>query len=201
MYTDPDDIIGHLSFYQLILWIIVTSNFMIPGINNILSVFVQADLVFDCQNCTCDFYNFNTTLDMRSSIKSEWDLICGKSYLSDLATSFYYLGFAIGGIFAGHYAEKVGRKQVLLISTFISIVLSIGLGYTQQFLEFAILRTFFFFFGHALVALPSGDNGDFWPAYDSSVNDNRGSEPKVTAWTGGIYNFRCPSLCSIKNIG
>ena len=149
--TDPDDIIGHLSLYQLVLWIIVTSTFMIPGVNNILSVFIQANLNFECQSntnltindqCTdCEKFIFNTTIDMESTVKSEWDLVCGKGYLSDLSTSFYYVGFAAGGIIGGYYSEKFGRKPVLFWSTVVSTLLSLGLAFTTDFYQFMILRT------------------------------------------------------------
>ena len=55
---DPDDIIGHLSFYQFILWSIPCAVLMTFGINNVLSVFIQGGTGFECETCINDT-NFN----------------------------------------------------------------------------------------------------------------------------------------------
>lgn len=54
----------------------------------------------------------------------------------------YLAGMAVGGIFGGWACDKFGRVRIVVISILTFSLLTCGLGFTQSFLEFGLLRFF-----------------------------------------------------------
>ena len=54
--------------------------------------------------------------------------------------SFTLAGMAVGGIFGGWACDKFGRVRIVVISILTFSLLTCGLGFTQSFLQFGILR-------------------------------------------------------------
>ncbi|MGL1831466.1 UNVERIFIED_CONTAM: MFS transporter [Acinetobacter sp. HSTU-ASm16] len=74
-----------------------------------------------------------------NSIKAEFQL---SSVQAGMLGSFTLAGMAIGGIFGGWACDQFGRVRIVVISILLFSVLTCGLGLTQNFIQFSILRFF-----------------------------------------------------------
>lgn len=74
-----------------------------------------------------------------NSIKAEFQL---SSVQAGMLGSFTLAGMAIGGIFGGWACDQFGRVRIVVISILLFSVLTYGLGLTQNFIQFSILRFF-----------------------------------------------------------
>ena len=74
-----------------------------------------------------------------NSIKTEFGLTPVEA---GMLGSFTLAGMAIGGIFGGWACDKFGRVRIVVISILVFSILTCGLGFTNTFLEFGILRFF-----------------------------------------------------------
>lgn len=74
-----------------------------------------------------------------NSIKADFGL---SSVQAGLLGSFTLAGMAVGGIFGGWASDRFGRVRIVVISILLFSVLTCGLGFTQNFLQFGILRFF-----------------------------------------------------------
>jgi MFS family permease len=65
-------------------------------------------------------------------------------------TSQFYLGMIFGAIISGHYADRTGRKKLVMISAVFQIIIKIMFLFVTSFYPILILRFltgFFFGFG------------------------------------------------------
>ena len=74
-----------------------------------------------------------------NSIKADFGL---SSVQAGMLGSFTLAGMAVGGIFGGWACDKFGRVRIVVISILTFSLLTCGLGFTQSFLEFGLLRFF-----------------------------------------------------------
>ncbi|MBJ9475910.1 MFS transporter [Acinetobacter baumannii] len=74
-----------------------------------------------------------------NSIKADFGL---NSVQAGMLGSFTLAGMAVGGIFGGWACDKFGRVRIVVISILTFSLLTCGLGFTQSFLQFGILRFF-----------------------------------------------------------
>ncbi|MFI7882772.1 MFS transporter, partial [Acinetobacter baumannii] len=74
-----------------------------------------------------------------NSIKADFGL---SSVQAGMLGSFTLAGMAVGGIFGGWACDKFGRVRIVVISILTFSLLTCGLGFTQSFLQFGILRFF-----------------------------------------------------------
>jgi len=72
-----------------------------------------------------------------NSIKADFSLTAVQA---GLLGSFTLAGMAIGGIFGGWACDQFGRVRIVVISILVFSFLTCGLGFTQNFWEFGILR-------------------------------------------------------------
>ena len=61
----------------------------------------------------CRRWEWDTT-DLTSTIRSEFNLVCDRDYLTGLAQTFYFVGMVLGVITFGVLADYFGRKKVLV---------------------------------------------------------------------------------------
>lgn len=64
----------------------------------------------------CEAWEFNTTDQLGNTWGSQWNLVCDKEYLKNVAEMFFLVGVATGGIVSGVLSDKFGRKKMLFIS-------------------------------------------------------------------------------------
>ncbi|MGA7720177.1 MAG: sugar porter family MFS transporter [Ignavibacteriaceae bacterium] len=58
------------------------------------------------------------------------------------ANSCALIGCFIGAVFAGWLSDKFGRKQLLILSAFLFMFTSVGIGFSQVFIVFVLWRVF-----------------------------------------------------------
>jgi len=89
-------------------------------------------------NCDKGYHFYYDEFD--STTLTEWDLVCDKSILSTMATSFFFAGMWFGAILFGYLSDRYGRKPILLVTTIGSIICGVGVGLTPWFELFVVLR-------------------------------------------------------------
>lgn len=89
---------------------------------------------------SCGTYIYDDSV-FESTVVSDFDLVCANSWLMDLSTSIYFLGFGIGGMIGSYLNDKHGRRPVLLISSLLNIIATFSLGFVNNFVLFMILRS------------------------------------------------------------
>jgi len=72
-----------------------------------------------------------------NSIKADFGL---SSVQAGMLGSFTLAGMAVGGIFGGWACDRFGRVRTVVVSILLFSFLTCGLGFTQTFWEFGILR-------------------------------------------------------------
>lgn len=83
--------------------------------------YAQCEMYVDPENHSlglrpCEFgYEFADS-DTRSTIVTEWELVCDNSYLIRLHQIIYFVGAIVGGISAGIFGDKFGRRPILIVS-------------------------------------------------------------------------------------
>ncbi|XP_066893547.1 solute carrier family 22 member 6 [Kogia breviceps] len=64
--------------------------------------------------CTHGWIYDNSTFP--STIVMEWDLVCSRRALRQLAQSLYMVGVLLGAMIFGHLADRLGRRKVLILN-------------------------------------------------------------------------------------
>lgn len=72
-------------------------------------------------------------------LKKEWDV---PDYINKLQISLIFVGFVVGSMISGQFADRYGRKRPFLYSTFISTVIALGTVICTDIYQLAILRAF-----------------------------------------------------------
>lgn len=88
---------------------------------------------------------------VRTSVASEWDIVCSDDYLLGIAGSLYFLGFLIGAGAGGALADKFGRRPTLLTTLLLMVVLNLACAASPSFVVYATLRF--------LLGIPNGAHG------------------------------------------
>ncbi|RWS22110.1 organic cation transporter protein-like protein, partial [Leptotrombidium deliense] len=72
-------------------------------------------------NESCSSWEYDTSI-FQSTIISEWDLVCDRSWLASAASSAYQLGYAVSALLFGYLSDKYGRLPILKIAFILEIV-------------------------------------------------------------------------------
>ena len=76
----------------------------------------------------------------KSTIVTDWNLVCDRKHIKTLSTSSYYVGFGVGGLFGGTLASTYGRKVTFVASIYICFILSlVCVWYPQNIVEYSQL--------------------------------------------------------------
>lgn len=96
------------------------------------------------QNTTqtqCTDWEFDQDDNLGNTWTSEWNLVCDKEYLKNVAEMFFLLGVATGGIISGYLSDEFGRKMMLFISAVLQTIFGIALYFANSFELYLALRT------------------------------------------------------------
>lgn len=71
---------------------------------------------------SCKSWEYDWNDNLGNTWTSQWDLVCEKEYLKNVAEMFFLLGVATGGIISGYLSDKFGRKTMLFNSAFLQTI-------------------------------------------------------------------------------
>ncbi|KAJ7383539.1 hypothetical protein OS493_027202 [Desmophyllum pertusum] len=81
-----------------------------------------------------------TFTDDLTSVATEFDLVCDKAIYATIASSMIFLGFLLGGIVVGPFADKLGRRLTIYVFGFIIGVFSLLTAFPHAYWLFAVFR-------------------------------------------------------------
>uniref|UniRef100_UPI00358E88F6 solute carrier family 22 member 6-B-like isoform X1 n=1 Tax=Myxine glutinosa TaxID=7769 RepID=UPI00358E88F6 len=88
-----------------------------------------------------DGWEFDSS-DFRSTIVTEWNLVCDKQAMKRMAQSVYMGGVLVGGFLLGGLADKIGRRSVMVTSNFLVGVSGITAAFAPTFALYTVARFF-----------------------------------------------------------
>ncbi|XP_076258162.1 organic cation transporter protein-like isoform X1 [Rhynchophorus ferrugineus] len=110
------------------------------------SQLICSDIIDIKTKCTdWDFAETGTT------IISDFNLVCDRKKLINLAEMMFLAGVAAGGLASGIISDKYGRKRTLLISVFMQCSLGTAIAFAPCFELYAVLRCCLGFFSVSVV--------------------------------------------------
>ncbi|XP_066279580.1 organic cation transporter protein-like [Branchiostoma lanceolatum] len=75
-----------------------------------------------------------------SSIVTEFDLVCDKAWLTELAQSIYMSGVCVGAVLFGALSDRYGRRPILLLCLTVQIPLMFAVAFATDYVTFVTLR-------------------------------------------------------------
>ncbi|EEZ98159.1 organic cation transporter protein isoform X1 [Tribolium castaneum] len=75
-----------------------------------------------------------------STLTSEFDLVCDRKTLNNIAEMMFLGGVAIGGLVCGILSDKYGRKKTLMASVLLQTILGVIIAFAPWFEMYFILR-------------------------------------------------------------
>ncbi|CAH1788106.1 unnamed protein product [Owenia fusiformis] len=89
---------------------------------------------------TCDKWEYDRSV-MKTTVMSEYDLVCEGSWLSSLAGTALMIGLFFGAISSGFLSDKFGRKVTTLAIGVLHIVSAFSAAFAPNYIVFLTLRT------------------------------------------------------------
>ena len=74
------------------------------------------------------------------SVTTQFDLVCEKEWLSSFASSIFFLGWMVGGMVLGWFADNFGRRTILIPSTVFFILIGSVTSFSPNISVFLVLR-------------------------------------------------------------
>ncbi|XP_053324265.1 solute carrier family 22 member 13-like [Spea bombifrons] len=80
------------------------------------------------------------TSEQKSTLVTEFDLVCHRKEENDISQSIYMLGLLIGSIIFGPLGDRIGRRSVILISMLLQLAFGVGAAFSTHFYLYTALR-------------------------------------------------------------
>uniref|UniRef100_A0A3B5L2M2 Solute carrier family 22 member 6 n=1 Tax=Xiphophorus couchianus TaxID=32473 RepID=A0A3B5L2M2_9TELE len=90
----------------------------------------------------------------KSTLATEWDLVCDKRSVNRATATIFFMGVMIGAAAFGYLSDRFGRKRTLLVSYIITTIFGFASAFSYNFAMFAAMR-FFTGFGISGVSIVS----------------------------------------------
>ncbi|NWT26310.1 S22AD protein, partial [Cardinalis cardinalis] len=74
------------------------------------------------------------------SLLTEFDLVCDRKDLNDIAQAIYMAGLLLGSMIFGPLSDRIGRRPVVLISVFLQGVFGLGIAFVPHFYVYMAFR-------------------------------------------------------------
>eukprot|EP00092_Neocalanus_flemingeri_P015702 GFUD01016996.1.p1 GENE.GFUD01016996.1~~GFUD01016996.1.p1 ORF type:complete len:560 (-),score=145.92 GFUD01016996.1:221-1900(-) len=105
------------------------------------------------ENTSCTSKTFNnltekcenrlySTVDMKNTVATEFDLVCGEEWKLPLSQSVFFAGVLVGAALFGHLGDVWGRKNMFLVGLLEMTVFGIAAAFAPSFLMFTIFQFF-----------------------------------------------------------
>ncbi|XP_078667334.1 organic cation transporter protein-like [Branchiostoma floridae x Branchiostoma belcheri] len=115
-------------------------NLSVLDFNTSYAEFVEAHPVANRTQIPCDQGYEHDTSEYKSTVVTDWDLVCGNSWKVNLAESLWMAGLMFGAVVGGHAADRWGRKPVLLIALAADCVFCTASAFSPNYIAFAAYR-------------------------------------------------------------
>ncbi|XP_069821621.1 solute carrier family 22 member 6-B-like [Dendropsophus ebraccatus] len=152
--------------FQLITVTILSLPFFFTSSHNMMQIFTAAMPPFHCQSnltlnnsyipkYSCTRYTSSLSNDTEpckhgerkydlsiytSTIISEWDLVCEREWMKELAQSIYMAGVLVGAMVFGPLADRFGRRTVILCCLLQIASMGVGCGFSPNFAAYCVFR-------------------------------------------------------------
>ncbi|XP_078666051.1 organic cation transporter protein-like isoform X2 [Branchiostoma floridae x Branchiostoma belcheri] len=103
--------------------------------------FVEAYPAANRTQIPCDQGYEHDTSEYKSTVVTDWDLVCKNSWKVSLAESMWFAGLMVGAVVGGHVADRWGRKPVLLASLAVVYLFGIICAFSPNYAAFVSFRT------------------------------------------------------------
>ncbi|KAK2817096.1 hypothetical protein Q5P01_025287 [Channa striata] len=95
----------------------------------------ESALIVECQN---GWVYDNSTF--KSTVVTEWDLVCSRKGLSKATATIFFVGVMCGAPIFGFLSDRFGRRPLLLVSYVSSAVFAVLSAFSNSYVMFAIMR-------------------------------------------------------------
>ncbi|XP_058657690.1 solute carrier family 22 member 16 isoform X3 [Ammospiza nelsoni] len=76
----------------------------------------------------------------KSTVVTQWDLVCDREWLAKLIQPTFMLGVLIGAVIFGDIADRLGRQRVIWFTSAGQFVFGIAVAFTFDYYSFVIVR-------------------------------------------------------------
>ncbi|KAM9308189.1 solute carrier family 22 member 13-like [Gastrophryne carolinensis] len=80
------------------------------------------------------------TSQQKSTLVTEFNLVCHRKEQYDISQSIHMLGLLIGSIIFGPLGDRIGRRPVILISILLMVTFGVGSAFVTHFYVYMVLR-------------------------------------------------------------
>ncbi|XP_066170075.1 solute carrier family 22 member 13-like [Sylvia atricapilla] len=74
------------------------------------------------------------------SLLTEFDLVCDRKNLNDIAQAIYMAGLLLGSMIFGPLSDRIGRRPVILLSIFLQGLFGLGIAFVPHFYVYMAFR-------------------------------------------------------------
>ncbi|KAL6110728.1 slc22a7 [Pungitius sinensis] len=76
----------------------------------------------------------------KSTLATEWDLVCSKKGMNKATVTFFFLGVMCGAPLFGFLSDRYGRRPLLLVSYISSLMFAVLSAFSPSYMMFVIMR-------------------------------------------------------------
>ncbi|TNM86223.1 hypothetical protein fugu_008494 [Takifugu bimaculatus] len=78
----------------------------------------------------------------RSTIATEWDLVCSRKGMNKLTATIFFVGVMVGAPSFGFLSDRYGRRPLLLVSYLGTILFAVLSAFSTSYMMFVVMRFF-----------------------------------------------------------
>lgn len=86
----------------------------------------------------------------KSTVVTEWDLVCSRKGLNKATATIFFVGVMIGAPLFGFLSDRFGRRRILLLSYLSTLAFAVLSAFSTSYVMFSVLR---FFTGVAIAGI------------------------------------------------
>uniref|UniRef100_U5ETI5 Putative synaptic vesicle transporter svop n=1 Tax=Corethrella appendiculata TaxID=1370023 RepID=U5ETI5_9DIPT len=91
------------------------------------------------ETTNCDAWVYDKRVFATSTV-TDWDLVCGKSFLKASADALFMVGVMLGSIGFGWLSDKYGRKPIFFASLVLQVIFGVLAAVSPEYITYTISR-------------------------------------------------------------